>query len=58
MKLLNVVWRKADNASVLAADIVNAGQAQNDGLTDRQYRASEIASHHDVLPRCVRTNGH
>jgi hypothetical protein len=58
MKLLNVVARKADNAAVLAADTVKARQPQNDGLSDRQHRAREIACHHDVLPRRVGTNGH
>jgi hypothetical protein len=58
MKLLNIVGRKSDNATVLPPDIVNAGQAENDGLAHRQHGAGEIARHHYILPRGFGTNWH
>jgi hypothetical protein len=58
VKLLNVVARKSDNATVLAADTVKARQAQDDGLADRQHGAREITSRHDILPRSVVAKRH
>jgi hypothetical protein len=53
MKLLNIIGRKADNASVLAADTMLACELKYNSLTHRQHREGEIASPYDVLPRSV-----
>jgi hypothetical protein len=58
MKPLNIIGRKADNASVLAADTMLACELKNDSLRYRQHGAGEIARPHDGLKRRVGTNGH
>ena len=58
MELPNIVGRKADDATVLAADVVLAGKLKNNGLAHWQHSAGEIARPHDRLPVSVGTNGH
>jgi hypothetical protein len=58
MKQLNVVIRKADNAPVLAADAVLAGEFKNNGRAHWQYGEGEIARPHDLWKRGVRANCH
>jgi hypothetical protein len=58
MKLLNVGRRKADHASVLAADTILACELKNNGLTHWQYCAYKIARHYDVLPSSVGAKRH
>jgi hypothetical protein len=57
MKLPNIVGRKADNATVLAADTVFACQLQNNSLAHWQHGEREIARHNDA-PWNVREKSH
>jgi hypothetical protein len=52
MKLPNIVGRKADYASVLAANVVPACELKNDGLAHWQHGEREIARPYD-FPRYV-----
>ena len=58
MKPLNIIGRKADNASVLAADTMLACELKNNSLSNRQHGESEITRPHYGLKRRVGTNGH
>ena len=57
MKLLNIVGRKADNATVLATDVMLARQLKNDGFAHGKNCKGEIARHYD-LPGKVRAKCH
>ena len=48
MKLLNIDGRKADNATVLSADVMLARQLKNNVFTHGKNCKSEFARHYDL----------